>query len=672
MFQSLALTALALSLTAPLAAQGYHGFNPANIDKSVSPCADFFDYAVGGWVKRTPIPGQYSRYGVDEEIEQRMNPILKGILEGAAKAKAEPGSELRKVGDFFATGMDTAAIEKAGLSPLKEVFSLISSLEDTRRLPRVLSSLHMQGLDAGPAFYIEQDDKESTRYAAFLVQDGLGLPDRDYYLENDAKAQGIRAKYQQHVARILELAGATPDAAHREAGHILALETQLAKASMSRTEQRDPNATYHKMSVDELMKLAPGFDWRIYFVGLAVYEKDIIVRQPAFMKAFAALTKSVPADQWQSYLRWQVLRSSAPFLPERFDTAHFEFYGRTLRGSQTQKERWERVLASTDRALGEAVGKLYVQKAFPPEAKAKMLEITKNVMEALRTRILKLEWMSEPTKQRALEKLGTIVVKIGYPDVWRDYSKLAVHTDSYLGNVLRARDFEFQRRRVRLGKPLDRNEWGMTPATNNAYYNPSMNEICFPAGILQPPYFDLKADDAVNYGNIGATIGHELTHGFDDEGRNFDAQGNLKDWWTPEDTKAFDARAQLVVKQFDAFMPLPGQAINGKMTLGENIADLGGLMVAWDAWKLSQKGKPPLGLIEGFTPEQRFFLGYAETWRTQFRPEELANRLKTDVHAPAKWRVLAPLSNLPDFHQAFGCKEGEAMFRALKDRPSIW
>jgi len=623
-------------------------------------------------VKRTPIPGQYSRYGVDEEIEQRMNPILKGILEEAAKAKAPEGSELRKVGDFFATGMNTLAIEKADLSPLKDVFALIASLEDTRRLPVALSFLHKQGLDGGPAFYIEQDDKESTRYAAFLVQDGLGLPDRDYYLENDAKAQGIRAKYQQHVARILELAGAKPDAALREAGQILALETQLAKASMSRTEQRDPNATYHKMSVDELMKLAPGFDWRTYFVGLAVYEKDVIVRQPAFMKAFAVLTQSIPATQWQSYLRWQVLRSASPFLPERFDTAHFEFYGRTLRGSQTQKERWERVLASTDRALGEAVGKLYVQKAFPPEAKAKMLELTRNVMEALRARILKLEWMSEPTKKRALEKLATIVVKIGYPDVWRDYGKLAVHTDSYLGNVLRARTFEFQRRLVRLGKPLDRNEWGMTPATNNAYYNPSMNEICFPAGILQPPYFDLKADDAVNYGNIGATIGHELTHGFDDEGRNFDAQGNLKDWWTPEDTKAFDARAQLVVKQFDAFQPLPGQSINGKMTLGENIADLGGLMVAWDAWKLSQKGKPAVGLIEGFTPEQRFFLGYAETWRTQFRPEELANRLKTDVHAPAKWRVLAPLSNLPEFQQAFGCKEGEAMVRPLKDRPSIW
>ncbi|HEY3399598.1 MAG TPA: M13 family metallopeptidase [Geothrix sp.] len=659
---------------APLSAQvSYKGFNPANIDASVKPCQDFFQYAVGGWAKRTIIPAEYERYGVDQEIDTRTHQILREILESAAAAQAVAGSETQKAGDFYASGMDEAGIEAAGIAPLKALFARIDSVKDPASLAATLADLHPLGVFAGFSFSVDQDDKESSRYSMALAQGGLGLPDRDYYLKDDAKSKELLAAYRAHVAKMLGLAGADP----KGADLILALETRLAKASMTRVEQRDPNAVYHAMSPAQLQAAAPGFPAALYLKALGVSAPDrFVVRQPAFLAELGRMMQDLPADQWRVYLRWTLLRNAAPALSRAFEQEAFAFYGTKLQGTTAQHPRWKRVMFAADRGLGEALGKFYVQRAFPASSKAKVLEMVENLRTALKTRIDGLEWMSAPTKAKARQKLAAMRVKIGYPDAWRDYAKLQIKPQPYVLNLLETRRFEFQRRLSNLGRPIDRNEWDMTPQTNNAYYSPTMNEIVFPAGILQPPYFDATADDAVNYGNIGATIGHEMTHGFDDEGRQFDADGNLKTWWTAEDEMAYNVRADLVVKQFDAFEPLPGLKLNGKLTLGENIADLGGLKIAWDAWKLSQKGKASQpgtqGKIEGFTPEQRFFLGYAETWRTLTREEATRLRANTDPHSPAKFRVNGPLANLPEFFEAFGCKDGDPMKRPDRVRPAIW
>ncbi|NWJ40197.1 MAG: M13 family metallopeptidase [Geothrix sp.] len=666
------LSCLALPLVASLALNAqlpYKGFNPANLDPSVKPTQDFFQFAVGSWAKRTTIPAEYDRYGVDQEIDTRTHQILREIMESAAAAKAARGSETQKVGDFFASGMDEKTIEAKGIAPLKSLFARIDGVKDAAGLAAVLADLHRVGAFAAFSFSVEQDDKESSRYSMVLGQGGLGLPDRDYYLKDDPKSRELLAAYRAHVAKTLSLAGLDP----KDADRILTLETRLAKASMTRVEQRDPNAIYHAMTPAQLDSAAPGFPSALYLKALGVPTPDrFVVRQPAFLAELGRMIQELPADQWRVYLRWTLLRSSASALPKAFEEEAFAFYGTRLQGTTAQHPRWKRVMFAADRGLGEALGKLYVQRAFPASSKAKVLEMVENLRTALKARIEGLEWMSAPTKVKAKEKLAAIRVKIGYPDVWRDYAKLDIQPQPYVLNVLETRRFEFQRRLANLGRPIDRNEWDMTPQTNNAYYSPTMNEIVFPAGILQPPYFDATADDAVNYGNIGATIGHEMTHGFDDEGRQYDADGNLKSWWTAEDEKAYNLRAELVAKQFDAYEPLPGLHLNGHLTLGENIADLGGLKIAWDAWKLSQKGKPAVGRIEGFTPEQRFFLGYAETWRTLTREEATRLRANTDPHSPAKFRVNGPLSNLPEFFDAFGCKDGDPMKRPEKDRPAIW
>lgn len=666
-------TALIFCLAAGLAAETPHGVNPAHLDRSVAPSQDFFQFSNGGWVKANPIPGDQSAWGAFNELREANRLTLRDLMEEAAKTQAPKGSALQKVGDFYASGMDEAAIEKAGLKPLQPMLARIAAIRDTRALAREIGRLHLEVGSPAFSFFVGQDDKDSTSYIAQFMQGGLGLPDRDYYTLTDARSQEIRAKYLAHVARMFELLGEKPALAKAHAGVVMDLETRLAKASMTQVEQRDPHAIYHKMSPTELAKLAPGFPWDAFFKTIGLPEqKALLVRQPKFFEELGRMAKELPMAQWQTYLRWNLVRATAGELPDAFGKESFAFYGQVLSGAKERQARWKRVQSSTDGALGELVGQLYVKKAFSPEAKQKMLALVSNLRAALKDRIAQLTWMSAPTKQKAQEKLAAFNVKIGYPDTWRDYSRLEVKKGAFLANNLAAARFEFQRNLGKLGKPIDRAEWGMTPQTVNAYYDPSMNEIVFPAGILQPPFFDPKADDAVNYGGIGMVIGHEMTHGFDDQGCQYDAKGNLNNWWTEADTKAYQASTDLVKQQAAAFEVMPGLKLNGELTLGENIADLGGLKIAFEALKMqwAKTGKP--AAIDGFTPEQRFFLGYAQAWRSNSRPEALRMQVMTDPHSPAKYRVNGPLANLPEFLEAFQVGEGSPMARPASQRPTIW
>ncbi len=673
----LCTTALSLCLASGLLVAANpepgHGIQPANCDTTIKPSQDFFLYANGGWLKANPIPADQTTWGAFNELREANRKTLKEIMEEASATKAPQGSALQKVGDFFAAGMDAATIEKTGLKPLKPLLARIETLKTPQDLALEIGHMHMETSSAAFGFGVGQDDMDSTSYIAQFVQGGLGLPDRDYYTLEDAKSQDIRAKYLNHVAKMFELLGETPLLAKAHAGIVMDMETRLAKASMTQVEQRDPHAVYHKMSPAELAKLAPGFPWASYFKAIGLPEqKTILVRQPQFFEELGRMAKDLPMSQWKTYLRWHLVHGTAGELPEAFGTESFAFYGKVLTGAKVRQARWKRVQSATDGALGEVVGQLYVKKAFSPEAKAKMLALVGNLRAALKDRIEQLTWMSEATKQKALQKLAAFNVKIGYPDTWRDYSKLQVKKGAYLSNSIAASRFEFQRGLAKLGKPLDRSEWGMTPQTVNAYYDPSMNEIVFPAGILQPPFFDAGVDDAVNYGGIGMVIGHEMTHGFDDQGCQYDSMGNLKSWWTPEDTKAYASRTDLVIKQADAFEVLPGLKLNGKLTLGENIADLGGLKIAFEALKKSwaKNGKP--SDLDGFTPEQRFFLGYAQAWRFHARPETARMLVMGDPHSAAHFRVNGPLANMPEFIQVFQIPEGTPMARPAAERPTIW
>jgi putative endopeptidase len=647
---------------------------PADFDTSAKPCEDFYAYANGGWLKSHPIPADRASYGSFQELADRNRDVLKKILEEtSAKADWPPGSPEQKVGDFYATGMDAAGREKAGAAPLAPALAAIAKLESPTDLPAVLAELHLAGVNAGFGFRVAQDAKDSTRYIGIFNQGGLGLPDRDYYLKDDPKSKDLKAAYEAHVAKMLELAGSAKDAAKAEASAILALETKLAQASITRVENRDPQKTYNKRTVAALNAEAPGFDFAKFFAGLgATSTTEVNVRQPGFFTAFAALARSAPPAEWRTYLRWHAARAAAPFLSRAFQDEDFAFNGKKLNGTPQQEEPWRRVQAATDFALGEAVGPIYVARAFSPRAKERMKLLVENMRAALKERIDALSWMSQETKAQAQRKLAAFGVKIGYPDVWRDYSALVISRSApHAENVRRARIFETRRNLAKLGKPIDRAEWGMTPPTVNAYYSASMNEIVFPAGILQPPFFSEDADDAVNYGGIGVVIGHEMSHGFDDSGSQYDADGNLKNWWTAGDRKAYEARTGLIVKQFDSYKPLPDLAINGKLTLGENIGDLGGIKIAYAALQKALAGAPR-EKIDGFTSEQRFFLSYATIWRSQFREEAMRVQLNTNPHSPGRWRAIGPPSNLPEFYDAFGCVEGTPMRRLEADRPSIW
>jgi putative endopeptidase len=651
-----------------------HAIDPANFDTSAKACEDFYTYANGNWLKTHPIPADRASYGTFQELADRNRDVLKKILEEtSAKSDWPQGSAEQKVGDFYASGMDAAGREKVGAAPLALTLAAIAKLEKPSDLPAVLAELHVWGVNAGFGFRVAQDAKNSTRYIGIFNQGGLGLPDRDYYLKDDPKSKDLKAAYEAHVAKILELAGSAPDAAKAEAAAILALETKLAQASITRVENRDPQKTYNKRTIAELNSDSPGFDFTRFLADLgAITATDVNVRQPGFFTAFAALTRSVPPAEWRAYLRWHAARTAAPLLSKAFQDEDFAFNGKKLNGTPQQEEPWRRVQAATDFALGEAVGPIYVARAFSPRAKERMRILVENMRAALKERIDALPWMSPETKAQAQRKLAAFGVKIGYPDVWKDYSALVISRSvPYAENVRRARIFETKRNLAKLGKPIDRTEWGMTPPTVNAYYNASMNEIVFPAGILQPPFFSEDADDAVNYGGIGVVIGHEMSHGFDDSGSQYDADGNLKNWWTADDRKAYEARTGLIVKQFDSYKPLPDLAINGKLTLGENIGDFGGIKIAYAALQKALAGKSK-EKIDGFTPEQRFFLSYATIWRSQYREESMRVQLNTNPHSPGHWRAIGPPSNLPEFYDAFGCAEGTPMRRAEAERPSIW
>ena len=651
-----------------------HGFDLANLDRSVSPCDNFYEFADGGWMKNNPVPPDRAAWATFNKLRDHNESLLHAILEEASKdTKAQPGSNWQKVGDFYASCMNESQVESAGLEPIQPELQRIAKINDTASLQDEIARLQHGGANAVFAFGSEQDLKDSTQVIAGAGQGGLGLPDRQYYLDDDARSKQLRAAYIQHVTNMLKLLGDDPSTAAAEAKSVMDAETALATASKKREDLRDPEANYHPMTLAQLRDLTPHFSWATYFKEIgapALASADI--GQPDFFKQVDSGLTSVPLDDWKTYLRWHLVHSVAASLPEKFVEENFDFYGRTLTGTKQMLPRWQRCVQATDRELGEALGQYYVQRNFPPEAKARALLMVHNLIDALHADLSTLDWMSPATREQAIKKLNAINLKIGYPDKWRDYSAYKVDRGPYVENVLRGNSFEFARDVAKIGKPVDRTEWGMTPPTVNAYYNPSLNEIVFPAGILQPPFFDAHADDAINYGGIGSVIGHEMTHGFDDQGAKFDGQGNLKNWWTPEDMKNFQARGDCIVKQFGSYKVEPGLHGNGKLEEGESIADLGGLTISHAAFEKTLAGKPAPAPIDGFTAEQRFFLGWAQIWAANLRPEFARLQAKTNEHPLDKFRGNGPLSNTPAFAKAFGCAADSKMVRPAEQRCRIW
>jgi putative endopeptidase len=649
-------------------------FNLADLDTTCKPCQDFFQFANGGWIKRNPIPPEYASWGRFNELQNKNQEVLRQILEVAAQDKAAaPGSIDQKIGDFYAACMDTQRIESEGIKPIQPELEQISKIADLRQLEDEIALLHSRGVRAFFGFGSGQDDKNSAQVIGQANKGGLGLPDRDYYTKLDDKSKQIRDQYLQHVARMFELAGDAPEVASAESRTVIALETKLAEASKTRVERRNPEANYHKMAPADLRKLTPDFSWDAYFRNVGFPDiREVNVGQPEFFQALDKLLASEPIGDWKTYLRWHLIRTSAPALSSKLENENFDFYGRTLTGAKELPPRWKRCVNATDRALGEALGQKYVQKAFPPEAKSRANAMVENLVAALHSDLEVLPWMSDATRQQALAKLAAISLKIGYPDKWRDYSPYQVTRASYAENLQRSSAFESHRRLAKIGKPVDRTEWDMTPPTVNAYYDPNMNEIVFPAGILQPPFFDAAADDALNYGGIGAVIGHEMTHGFDDEGRQYDAQGNLRNWWTPEDLKNFNERAACIERQFDSFQVADDVHENGKLVLGESIADLGGLAISHMALDRTLAGKPNAAAIDGFTPEQRFFLSLARIWGTTARPEYERMMVTVDPHPLPRFRANGAVMNMPEFAQAFSCQPGDPMAKPADQRCKIW
>ena len=634
---------------------------------------DFFEYLNGKWLKTVEIPADKSSWGAFHKLHDDTQPQLRAIIEKSAATKgARAGSEEQLIGDFFASYMDEARLEQLGITPLKGELAKVDAIKDRAELPAVFAHMGKIGVNSPFGFYIHQDAKDSTRYVADLYQGGLGMPDRDYYLkQDDAKLADIRAKYQQHVEKMLAMSGDQNAAANAKA--VVELETELAKVQWTKVENRDPIKTYNKVEIAKLAEVAPGFDWNAWLKasGIAGKADYVIVSQPSYLKGMAEVLNRVPLETWKTYLRLHTVNGYAGYLSKAFVDQRFAFFGTTLSGAPQLEPRWKRGVSTIEGALGDAVGKLYVKEHFPAERKARMEVLVKNLLEAYRQSIDTLDWMSPATKKEAQAKLAKFTPKIGYPNKWKDYSALTVKREDLVGNVMRSREVEYNRELNKLGKPIDRDEWGMTPQTVNAYYNPELNEIVFPAAILQPPFFDANADDAVNYGGIGAVIGHEISHGFDDQGSQYDGDGNMRNWWTEEDGKRFAEKTKVLIQQYASYSPLPGYNVNGELTLGENIGDNSGLAVAYKAYKLSLKGKKA-PVINGLTGDQRFFMGWGQVWRAKMREPAQINQVKTDPHSPAQFRANGTLKNQPGFYEAFGVKPGDKMYLAPKDRVIIW
>ncbi len=669
----LAACVVSVTVAVPAAAQSAGGFNVGDIDRAVDACGDFYQFACGGWRARNPVPDDQSRWGRFNELADRNRDTLRAILEKAMAGGPERHPIDQRIGDHYAACMDERGIEARRLAPVKPALDRVDALRDKAGLPAVVAALHQQGVPALFGFGSLQDFKDATAQIAVAGAGGLGLPDRDQYLKDDPRSAELRAKYLAHVTRMLELAGDDARKAAARAQAVLEIETALARASLERVARRDPNNIYHKMKKEELAALAPAFAWDRYLEGIAAPSFAALnVTEPEFFKAVDALVRHRDVASWRSYLRWHVLHASADLLPQALVQENFDFYGRALTGAKELRPRWKRCVDLVDQDLGEALGQRFVERTFGEDGRQRMGRMVAALETAMADDIRGLDWMGEATKAQALAKLKAIANKVGYPERWRDYGPVQIRRDDAWGNAARAAAFEFARDLGKIGKPVDRGEWRMSPPTVNAYYSPLMNDINFPAGILQPPFFDRSMDDAVNFGAIGAVIGHELTHGFDDQGRKFDATGNLRDWWTAEDGRKFEERAACFTEQYGGYTAVDDVKLNGKLTLGENTADNGGLRIATMALAATLAASPAAAgqPIDGFTPEQRAFLGWAQVWCQNERPENSRLRALTDPHSPGRYRVNGVVANMPEFASAFSCRPGSAMVREKPCR--VW
>ncbi len=646
-------------------------FDKNGMDPSIKAGDNFFVYANGGWIKNTKIPDDQSSWGSFVTLYDSNQKNLKSILDEVANKKNASGTLEQKVGDYFASGMDTVAIEKLGYQPINAKLAQIDAIKDYKQLINFLAEDTKEGGGDLIGAYVDNDDKNSDKNLVHLSQRGTSLPEKDYYAKKDSATIKIRNQFVIYVAKLFSLTGTPAADAKKQAQEILALETEIAKSHVSRIELRNPIKNYHKINIDSLQKLSPNIDWKSVLLKMQLLTDSINVQQLNYYKELSSLLASQPISIWKNKVKFDYLSAAAPYFGKAFRDARFVFYNKTLSGQKVEQPRWKQMIAITDRGLGELLGQLYVKKYFTPDAKRRMDELVSNLRASFKIHIQKSDWMSETTKQKANEKLASFTPKIGYPDKWKNFDDVTISRNAFYQNAIIIKKHYFKEMINKLGKPVDRTEWGMTPPTVNAYYNPSNNEIVFPAGILQFPFFDANADDAVNYGAIGMVIGHEITHGYDDQGRKYDAQGNLKEWWTKDDSEKFDTKAAVVVKQFNDYTVLDTMHVKGELTLGENLADLGGLTIAYDAFKMTKQGMSN-EKIDGFTPDQRFFLGYAQVWRTKVRDERLRVLVNTDPHSPAIYRVNGPVSNFEPFYKAFNVKPGEKLYRPEKERAKIW
>lgn len=659
-----------LSMTPPDKDPKRKFIDPQNMDASVKPGDDFYRYANGKWIKNNPIPASKTRWGSFNELRDKSASALKTLLEDAGKNTSK-GRLQQMVGDYYASGMDSAAIEKLGYTPIKPELSRIEAVKDLNGVLNEMARLRTLGNGMLYGFFVGQDRRNVNKYLPQLGQGGTTLPDRDYYLKNDARSQRVRDAYRDHLTKMFALIGETSEKAAQSAATVLRLETALANAQMSRVEMRDPQKTYNKFTVADFSKTTPTLNWAQQLNQLGAKNQDtLLVSNPKFFRSVDSLLTATPVADWKTYMKWNIVSDAAPYLSSPFVNQNFEFT-KVLTGQKVQTPRWERVSGLVDRQLGDLLGQLYVQTYFKPEAKERMIKLVDNLEASFKEHINGLDWMSAETKKRALAKLVSFKRKIGYPDKWETYEGVAIKRNDFYGNVASARKWAYNYNVTRLGQPVDRTRWGMTPPTINAYYSPVNNEIAFPAGILQFPFFDAEADDAINYGGIGAVIGHEMTHGFDDSGRQYDADGTLRDWWTKDDADKFKLRADKVVAQFFGYKVLDTLSVNGRLTLGENLADLGGLAIAYDAFKKTKQGQSA-EKIDGFTPDQRFFLSWAQIWRENVLPETQAQLILTDPHSPGRYRCNGPISNIDAWYKAFNIQAGDKMYKAPDDRIRVW